>query len=107
MINVYAFSYWDILVSMNQDMMDQGMTVVVTVEIHWSEQSETQRQGQLSINIFKNNMILREPPEDHSGQVVYDKKIFNGVFGLFIPDFYNQSKTAKVQSLTLKTHNIL
>lgn len=34
MINVYAFSYWDILVSMNEDMMDQGMTVVVTVEIH-------------------------------------------------------------------------
>lgn len=56
MTNVYAFSYWDILVSMNRDMMDQGMNVVVTVEIHWSEQSETQRRGQLSINTFKNNI---------------------------------------------------
>ena len=94
MINVYAFSYWDILVSMNQDMMDQGMTV-----------SETQRQGQLSINTFKNNMILREPPEDHSGQVwlklakwFLTRRFLNDFFAyLFLICIIGQ-KSAKVKS---------
>ena len=39
-------------------MMDQGMTVVVTAEIHWFELSETQRRGQLSINTFKNHIYI-------------------------------------------------